>query len=93
LKSRLDKLYLDSAPAKSIVKKWFAKFKRGEIEGDARCVRPKEAVPKNIKKVHKIIVNDRIVKLIEISETLKISKKRVEHIVHEYLDMQKLCAK
>jgi hypothetical protein len=33
------------------------------------------------------------VKLIEIAETLLISKKRVEHIVHEYLDMQKLCAK
>jgi hypothetical protein len=32
------------------------------------------------------------VKLIEIAETLQISKKRVEHIVHEYFDMQKLCA-
>jgi hypothetical protein len=32
------------------------------------------------------------VKLIEIAETLKISKKRVEHI-HEKLDKQKLCAK
>jgi hypothetical protein len=38
-------------------------------------------------------LNDRKVKLIEIAETLKISKKRVEHIVHEYLDMQKLCVK
>jgi hypothetical protein len=53
----------------------------------------KEAVTdENIKKVHKIILNDRKVKLIEIAETLKISKKRVAHIVHEYLDMQKLCA-
>jgi hypothetical protein len=33
------------------------------------------------------------VKLIEIVGTLNISKKRVEHIVHEYLDMQKLFAK
>jgi Zn-dependent M32 family carboxypeptidase len=33
------------------------------------------------------------VQLIKITETLKISKKRVEHIVHYYLDMQKLCAK
>jgi hypothetical protein len=30
---------------------------------------------------------------IEIAETLKISKERVGYIVHEYLDMQKLCAK
>jgi SHS2 domain-containing protein len=48
---------------------------------------------KNIKKVHEIISNDRKVKLIEIAETLKISKKRVEQIVHEYLDMLKLFAK
>jgi hypothetical protein len=38
-------------------------------------------------------LNDRKVKLIEIAETLKIAKKRVEHIVHEYLDMRKVCAK
>jgi hypothetical protein len=31
--------------------------------------------------------------MIEIAKTLKISKKRVEHIVHEYMDMRKLCAK
>jgi hypothetical protein len=64
------------------------------IEGDARSGRPKQAVSdENIKKVRKIILNVRKVKLIETAETLKISKKRVEHIVHEYLDMQKLCAK
>jgi predicted transcriptional regulator len=45
---------------------------------------PKEAVSdENFKKVHKIILNDRKVKLIEIAEILKISKKCV----------QKLCAK
>jgi hypothetical protein len=37
--------------------------------------------------------NGRKVKLIEIAETLKTSKKRVGLIVHEYLDMRKLCAK
>jgi hypothetical protein len=87
---------LDSAPAKSTVDKWCAKFKQGEmcIESDAHSGRPKAAVSdENIKKVHKIILNDRKVKLIQIAKTLKISKKRFEHIVHEYLDMQKLCAK
>jgi transposase len=84
----LDKHY--SAPGKPTVEKWFAKFKRSEmsIEDDSRSGRPKEAVTdENIKKVHKIILNDRKVKLIEIAETLKISKVRVGHIVHEYLDM------
>jgi precorrin-6B methylase 1 len=87
---------LDSAPAISTVEKWFAKLKLGEmcIEGNTRSGRPKEAVSdENNKKVHTIIVNDRKMKLIEIAETLKISKKRGEHIVDEYLDMQRLCAK
>jgi hypothetical protein len=95
-KAWLDKYYLDSAPGKSTVEKWFAKFKRGEmsIQDDARSGRPKEAViDESIKKVHKLILNDRKVKLIERAETLKISKERVRHIQHEYLDMQKLCAK
>jgi hypothetical protein len=43
------------------------------IEDDARSGRPKDAVTdENIKKVHKIILNDRKVKLIEIAKTLKI---------------------
>jgi hypothetical protein len=48
---------------------------------------------KNQKKIHKIILNDRKVKFIEIAETLKISKERVGNIVFEYLDMRKLWAK
>jgi hypothetical protein len=92
----LDKHYSDSASGKSTVEKRFAKFKRGEIyiEGDALSRRRKGAVTdQNIKKIHKINLNDRKVKMIEIAETLKISKKRVEYIVHEYLYMRKLCAK
>jgi hypothetical protein len=60
---------LDSVPPKSTVEKWFAKFKRGE------CASKEAVSDENIKKVHKIILNDRKVKLIEIAETLKISKK------------------
>jgi hypothetical protein len=39
------------------------------------------------------IEGDRKVKLNEIAETIMKSKKRVGQIVHEYLDIQKLCAK
>ncbi|GFV78241.1 putative DD34D transposase [Trichonephila clavipes] len=63
-------------------------------EDDARSGHSKEAVTdENIKKVYKIIFDNRKVKLIEIAETLKISKERVVHIVNEYLDMRKLCSK
>ena len=73
----LDKHYSDFAPAKSTVEKWFAKFKRGEMstEDDLSSGRSKEAVTdENIKKIHKIIFDNRKVKLVEIAETLKISK-------------------
>ncbi|KAF7269843.1 hypothetical protein GWI33_017133 [Rhynchophorus ferrugineus] len=47
----------------------------------------------NIKQIHKMILNDRKLKLNEIADTLKISTERVHHIIHEYLGMRKLCAK
>jgi hypothetical protein len=53
------------------------------IEDDARSGRSKEDVTdENIKKIHKIILNNCKVKMIEIVETLKISKERVGHIEH-----------
>uniref|UniRef100_A0A6M2DT53 Putative histone-lysine n-methyltransferase setmar-like protein n=1 Tax=Xenopsylla cheopis TaxID=163159 RepID=A0A6M2DT53_XENCH len=95
-KKSLDKHYPKSAPDYHVVKYWFAKFKTGHMgtKDDERSGRPKEVVtPENIKKIHKIILDDRKVTLIEIAETLKISSERVHHIIHEYLGMRKLCAK
>ena len=63
-------------------------------EVDGFSGRPKKVVTyENYKKVHKIIWDDCKVKLIKISETLKISKKCVGHILNEYLGIQKLSAK
>ena len=92
----LDKYYTDSAPLKSTIERRFEKIKRGEVntEDDSFSGRPKKAVTnENYKRVHKIIWDDCKVKLIEISETLKLSKKCVGHILNEYLAMQKVCAK
>ncbi|KAF7267515.1 hypothetical protein GWI33_019256 [Rhynchophorus ferrugineus] len=58
-------------------------------EDGERNRRPKE-VPK---KIHKMILNDRKLKLNEIADTLKISTERVHHIIHEYLSMRRLCEK
>nr|XP_042899431.1 protein GVQW3-like [Parasteatoda tepidariorum] len=89
-KAWLEKHYSDSVPGKSTIEKWFAKFKRGEMStgDDAHSGRAKaDDTDENIKKVHKIILDYHKVKLIKISETLKISKKHVGHIVNEYLGM------
>lgn len=95
-KAWLDKEFPGSAPGKSTIIDWYAKFKRGEMstEDGERSGRPKEAVTdENIKKIHKIILNDRKMKLSEIADIVKISKERVHHIIREYLGMRKLCAK
>ncbi|KAF7272073.1 hypothetical protein GWI33_015126 [Rhynchophorus ferrugineus] len=63
-------------------------------EDGERNGRPKEVVTdENIKKIRNMILNDRKLKLNDITHTLKISTERVHHIIHEYLDTRKLCVK
>ena len=46
-----------------------------------------------IDKIHDIVLNDRRLKVREISETVNISVGRVWHILHECLGMSKLSAR
>jgi len=95
--SKFIKVYGDSSPSFSTVKKWAAEFKCGRtsLEGDPREGRPKSATttPEIIEQVHDVILDDRRVKVREIVETIGISKERVGYIFHEELDMKKLCAR
>ena len=89
------KVYGDSSTSFSTIKKWAADFKRGRtiLEVDLREGRPKSATtPEIIEQVHDKILDDRRIKLREIAETISISKERVGYILHEELDMEKLCA-
>ena len=95
-KQWLDKCYLDSAPSKTMVKRWYADFKQGRIDtNDAECsCCPNSAVvPENTKKLHKLVLADCKLKLREIAEELKISESSVLTILHEHLSMRKLCSK
>ncbi len=88
--------YGDSAPSETTIKRWFADFERGRIDTDdaERSGRPNEAVtPENIKKFHKIVLNDQNVKLRELADMVNKSKERVGFILHEHLSMRKLCSK
>jgi len=94
--SKFIKVYWDSSPSFSTIKKWAAEFKRGRtsLEDDPREGRPKSATtPEIIEQVHDMVLDDRRMKVREISETIGIPKERVGYIVHEELDMKKLCAK
>lgn len=92
----LQKHYSDSAPPKSTIIYWYGEFKRGRTStSDAeRSGRPIEVVtPENIKKIHKMILENRKITLYEIVDALNISYERVHHMVHEKLEMRKLLAK
>jgi len=71
-------------------------FKHGRtsLEEDKREGRPKSATtPEIILQVHDMISDDRWMKVHEIAETIGISKERIGYILHEELDMKKLCAR
>jgi predicted XRE-type DNA-binding protein len=69
-------------------------FKRGRtiLEDDPHDGRPFSATtPEIIEEVHDLLLDDRQMKVREIAETISISKERVGYILHEELDMKKLC--
>jgi histone-lysine N-methyltransferase SETMAR len=94
--SKFIKVYGDSSPSFSTIKKWAAEFRRGRtsLEDDPREGRPKNAtIPEIIEQVHDMVLNDGRMKVREIAETVGISKERVGYILHEELEMKKLCAR
>jgi transposase len=94
--SKFIKVYGDSSPLFSTVKKWATKFKSGHtsLEDDPREGCPKSATPPEIiEQVHSMVLDDRRMKVCEIAETIGISKEHVGYILHKELDMKKLCAR
>jgi histone-lysine N-methyltransferase SETMAR len=90
------KVYGDSSPSFSTIKKWAAKFKRGctNLEDDPHEGRRKSATtPEIIQQVHDMVLDDQRMKVCEIAETIGISKEHIGYILHEELDMKKLCAR
>jgi DNA-binding Xre family transcriptional regulator len=93
---KFTKVHGDSFPSFSTIKKWASKFKRGctSLEDDPREGRPKSATtPEIIEQVHDMVLDDRRMKVREIAETIGISKERVRYILHEELDVKRLCTK
>ena len=92
----LAKYYKESAPSHGMVHKWFIEFRCGCIStSDAeRPGRPKEMTSEEmIDKIHEIVLNDRRLKVREISETVNVLVERVWHILHECFGMRKLSAR
>jgi hypothetical protein len=96
INSKFIKVYGDSSPSFSTIKKVAVEFKRGHtsLEDDSCKGHPKSATtPEIIELVHNMLLDDRWRKVHEIAETIGISKERVGYILHEELDMKKLCTR
>jgi len=94
--SKFIKVYGDSSPSFSTIKKWAAESKCGctSLEYDPREVHPKSATtPEIIEQVHDIVLDNWQMKVREIAVTIGISKERVGYILHEELDIKTLCAR
>jgi len=96
ISSKFIKVYGDSSPLFSTIKKWAAEFQRGHtsLDDDPREGCPKSATtPEIIEQVHNMVLDDWRMKVREIAETIGISKEHVGYILHEELDIKKLCAR
>jgi len=94
--SKFIKVYGDSSPLLSTIKKCAAHFKCGRtsLEDDPCEGRPKSATtPQIIEQVHNMVLDDWQIKVREIAETKGISKECVGYILHKELDMKKLCTR
>lgn len=89
----LDKHYGNESPSKTTVYAWYNEYKHGRLttEDAQRPGRPSEAVsPKNIRKIHNMIMLDKKLTIKDIAVEMGISKERVGHILKEELQMMKL---
>jgi histone-lysine N-methyltransferase SETMAR len=71
--SKFIKVYEDSSPSFSTIKKWAAEFKRGRtsLEDDPREGRTKSATtPEIIEQVRDMVLDDRRMKVREIAESI-----------------------
>jgi hypothetical protein len=96
INSMFIRVYWDSSPLFSTINKRAAKFKHGRtsLEDEPRKGRSKSPTPPEIiEQVHNMVLDDRQMKVCEIAETTGISKECVGYILHEELDIKKLCAR
>jgi histone-lysine N-methyltransferase SETMAR len=78
------------------VKYWAAEFKRGRTscQDEHGSGRPIEVTtPEMEKKMHKMVLDDRRLKVHELADMVGISKSAIHRILTENLDMRKLCAR
>lgn len=92
----LTEIYGDQCLSRTQVFEWFKKFKEGreDVGDDPKSGRPSTArTRENVEKVARIVRGDRRISIRSISELANINKESVRQILHDDLDMKKVCTK
>lgn len=93
---RLIKVYKEGSPSYATVKRWAAETKRGRksLDDEPRSGRPVEVTtPEMCNAVKKLVEEDRRIRVRQIVEELGISTGTVETIIHEKMNLSKVCAR
>jgi hypothetical protein len=93
IKECLDAVYSDSSPSMATIKNWFNEFQHGHtsVFDEPRPSAPKMATMEdNMTKIHDHVLADRRLKVLEIAETVGISKDHMGHILHKILGLRNL---
>lgn len=86
----------EQALSSATIRQWIAKFKKGEtrVDDKPRSGRPREVVTsENIEKVKELVTNDPHLTTRGLEDETGISHERIVHILHNELELKKVCAK
>jgi transposase len=92
----LTDVYGDSVMSRPRVFEWHKRFREGreEVEDKQRVGRPcSSKTDDKILKINEIVRNDRRLSIPKIAEMVNINKETVRQILHDNLNMTKVCAK
>ena len=92
----LNLIFGNEAPLRTSVYRWYGEFNRGRssLQDEFREDRPKSVViPETIDDVRQLILQDRHMSYREIETTLGISETRIHLILHDYLNVKKICSR
>ena len=95
IKAELDSTLGESAPSFTTIKYWVAECKRGRTscQGEHRSGRLNEVTTTEMVKIHKMVLDDRRLKVRELADMVDVLKSAVHCILTENLDIKKLYAR
>lgn len=91
----LKEAYGDHAPGRTTVYEWYRRFDSGResVRDSARSGRPKVASPAIMTEIRNLLNLDRRITVRELSDKLDLSVGLLHRIIHDDLNMRRLCAR